>query len=254
MKRKSFSMYKKLCVEFYDLEQHPRHERALSFYLQHALQARGSILEPMCGTGRFLIPMLQAGLDVEGFDASSYMLDALKKKYAIVDSKEAPVSQQFVQDFISSKKYSLIFIPYGSWGLITDMSDVQKGLARLYDCLLPDGVFMVEIETVASVPQPCGIWRRGSHTRTDGSTIALKFITSYNSTTQIFQAQSYYESKVNRVLEQEEELFEQYLYRIDEFDDMLNAIGFSHIEKYPAFDPMQKVTEDTPVIIYTCVR
>jgi SAM-dependent methyltransferase len=255
MENKSLSTYQKLCVEFYDLEQHPRHEQALKFYMQHALQAQGPILEPMCGTGRFLIPMLQAGLDAEGFDASPYMLDVLKQKHALINSKEAPVTQQFVQDFTSSKKYSLIFIPYGSWGLITDMSDVQKGLMRLYDYLLPGGMFMVEIETVASVPQPCGIWRSGSHTKSDGSIIALRFITSYNSTTQIFQAHSYYESKVsNRVLEHEEELFEQYLYRSDEFDVMLNGVGFSRIEKYPAFDPNQKIKENSPIIIYECVK
>ena len=56
--------------------------QALSFYMHHAQQSNGPILEPMCGSGRFLIPMLQAGLDAEGFDASPSMLDAFKQKYS----------------------------------------------------------------------------------------------------------------------------------------------------------------------------
>lgn len=255
MEKKSLATYQKLCVEFYDLEQHPRHEQALKFYMQHALQAQGPILEPMCGTGRFLIPMLQAGLDAEGFDASPYMLDVLKQKYALVNSKEAPVSQQFVQDFTSSKKYSLIFIPYGSWGLITDISDAQKGLAGLYNCLLPGGTLIVEIETLASVPEVRGIRQRATHRRSDGSTVALSFITSFNERTQIFQSYSRYESIVNnRVLEHEEELFEQYLYRFDELDTMLDAVSFSQINKYQAFDSKQEVKENSPIIIYECVK
>ena len=38
----------------------------------------------MCGTGRFLIPMLEANLDIEGFDASTDMLEALQRKYSTI--------------------------------------------------------------------------------------------------------------------------------------------------------------------------
>lgn len=255
MATKSLTTYARLCTEFYDLEHHPRHAEALKFYMKHALQADGPILEPMCGTGRFLIPMLQAGLDVEGFDASVYMLDALRQKYVMSSDKAAPVWQQFVQEFSTTKRYHLIFIPYGSWGLITDLEQARQGLQRLYDHLVPGGTLLVEIETVSSVPQPCGIWRRASHTRQDSSILALSFITSYQADLQLFQSYSRYESIVNNKIEaQEQELFEQYLYRVDEFDSMLHDVGFTHIKKYPAFDESQEVTSDTPMIVYECIK
>ena len=52
--------YKKLCTQFYDIDKPTAPPDALEFYLQYALKAQGPILEPMCGTGRFLVPMLRA--------------------------------------------------------------------------------------------------------------------------------------------------------------------------------------------------
>lgn len=255
MKRKPLSTYLKLCTEFYDLEHHFNGEQALSFYMHHALEAHGLILEPMCGSGRFLIPMIKAGLDVEGFDASPYMLDALRKKYADFSYQEAPVWQQFIQNFKSSKRYNLIFIPYGSWGLITVREDSKKCLEVLYAHLKPEGKFIVEIETVESVPQPCGVMRRGTHARADGSIVALSFIASYQPLIQMFQSSCRYESIIEgKVVDYEDELFEQYLYRQDEFDQLLREVGFTKIIKYPAFDLTQKVQEDTPIIIYECIK
>ena len=255
MARKPLLTYLKLCTEFYDLEDHPNHAHALAFYMRHAQQADGPILEPMCGTGRFLIPMLQAGLDAEGFDASPSMLDALKQKYAALSSKTAPVWQQFVQDFESAKRYKLILIPYGSWGLITDWDESKKALDTLYRHLLPGGKFIVEIETTASVPHPCGVLRRGVHTRADGSKIALNFIASFQEETQMFQSSSVYQSIIdNKIVAQEEEMFEQYLYRLDELDHLLQEVGFAQIKKYPAFNAEQSVDNDTPTIIYESIK
>jgi 2-polyprenyl-3-methyl-5-hydroxy-6-metoxy-1,4-benzoquinol methylase len=116
MNNKNLKTYKKLCTEFYDLElnNQKNSKLALNFYMNYALNANGPILEPMCGTGRFLIPMLQADLDIEGFDASQEMLNALKIKYSKISNKKAPVQKIFIQNFKSNKKYNLIFIPFGS--------------------------------------------------------------------------------------------------------------------------------------------
>ena len=39
-----------------------------------------SILEPLCGSGRFLIPFLERGFEICGLDLSEEMLAKLKKK------------------------------------------------------------------------------------------------------------------------------------------------------------------------------
>lgn len=54
----------------------------LDFYVDLARQARGAILDIACGTGRILLPCLQAGADGDGLDLSEAMLNTLRKKAA----------------------------------------------------------------------------------------------------------------------------------------------------------------------------
>src|SRR3990167_7683979 len=100
MSQQELTTYLKLCTEYYDLEHHRYDAQAQNFYSSYAQKINGLTLEPMCGTGRFLLPLLETGLAIEGFDASPYMLAALREKYAKLSSNPAPVWQQFLQDFI----------------------------------------------------------------------------------------------------------------------------------------------------------
>jgi SAM-dependent methyltransferase len=249
--RAPLTTYLKLCTEFYDLEHH-RGKPEASFYMNYALQADGPILEPMCGTGRFLLPMLEARLNIEGFDASPHMLDALKQKCA---AHEAPVWQEFLQDFSSNKRYNLIFIPYGSFGLILNSDDIQKSLKTLYDHLAPGGKLVLDIETIDSVPYPCGIWRRGVNTRADGSLIAINTLTSYDEQAQLFTSLCRYESIVDgTIVATELEDFRQYLYRFTEMDELLKQFNFARITKYMDYSKTIATNEQTPLLIYECVK
>ena len=151
MSRQPLKTYLRLCTEFYDLDKPMlTGGQEYAFFLSYAQAARGPILEPMCGTGRFLIPMLLAGLPIEGFDASEHMLHALRQKYASFNNGDAPVSLQFVQDFQSAKRFALIFVPFGSWGLITNLAEARKSLAVMFAHLAKGGTLLLEIETIFS--------------------------------------------------------------------------------------------------------
>lgn len=250
MKNADLRSYKKLCAEYYDLEPHRDEAQAMPFYMAYAHAAHGPILEPMCGTGRFLIPMLEAGFDIEGFDASAAMLDLLKKKYPA-----APCWLEYVQNFKKEKHYTLIFIPYGSWGLITDRNDVKRGLVTLYNHLSPGGTFVFEIETIASTPPGLGIWHRGVHTRANGSYIALNTLPNYNQQTHIFTAQCRYELiEHHNITETEIECFQMYLYAFDEMDQLLTQTGFAHIRKYQDFNKTPATDIHAPLLIYECKK
>lgn len=255
MGKNNNATYLQLCTEFYDRAHHPNEAQALEFYMQHAQTAQGKILEPMCGSGRFLIPMLQAGLDAEGFDASHAMVDSFHTKYEKISQGAAPVWQAYVQDFHKETFYNLIFIPYGSWGLLTNLDEAQQGLQNLYNHLAPNGKLIIEIETVSSVPPGCGTWQRGEQHSPDGSKIVLNFIPTYQEQTQLFQSRSRYEKIVNnQVIAYEEEIFQQYLYQENEFDISLRKVGFTTITKYPAFDATKNAHPTTPIIIYECLK
>ncbi|MBS1987915.1 class I SAM-dependent methyltransferase [Candidatus Dependentiae bacterium] len=255
MNKPCLTTYQKLCTEFYDLIEHPYSQQALRLYMNYAAQAQGPILEPMCGTGRFLIPMLQAGFDAYGFDASEHMLDGLKQKFAALSNKPAPVWQAFVENFSSDTRYQLIFVPYGSWGLITNLENCKNGLEIMYHHLEPGGKFVLEIETVASLPQPCGIERRGVQTRADGSKIVLTTMTSYNPESQVFSSQCRYDSIIdNQITNTEHEEFKQYLYNFDEMDQLLTNAGFIHIKKYQDHALNGAIDRSTHILIYECTK
>ncbi len=255
MNTPTLTTYKKLSTEFYDHEQHPYDDVAQIFYKNYALQANGPILEPMCGTGRFLIPLLLAGFDIEGFDASPHMLAALTQKYETLTGTQAPVTQQFVQDFYSPKKYDLIFVPYGSWGLITNLEDSKKGLEIMYHHLLPGGKLILEIETVASVPQPSGVWRHADQTRPDGSQLTLSILTFYDESAQLFKSECHYNVIVkNNVIETEIEDFQMYLYCFDEMDKLLKNTGFTDIKTYQDHTKTLATDQSAHLLIYECTK
>jgi SAM-dependent methyltransferase len=254
MKRAPLSMYKTLCTEFYDLVPHSDGAAALSFYLDYAFAAQGPILEPMCGTGRFLIPMLQHGLDIEGFDASSSMLSALKQKYALVSSKPAPVWHQFIEDFKRDKQYNLIFVPYGSWGHILDPKDSLAALRNMYEHLTPKSKLILALDTVASTPQTRDAWEHTVRSRTDGSWIALNTYVTYDHARQLYHAQCHYQALAEGNIITETEDFTMYLYRFNQMDELLKKAGFTTVQKYQDYQKTPATNQEAPLLIYEATK
>ena len=52
----------------------------LDFYVALARKASGQVLDIACGTGRILLPCLQAGVDIEGLDLFEPILKTLRRR------------------------------------------------------------------------------------------------------------------------------------------------------------------------------
>src|SRR5688572_22112959 len=122
--------YRKLCTEFYDIDKPAAPAEALAFYLGRALRAGGPVLEPMCGTGRFLVPLAQRGIDIDGTDASPQMLDACRAKCR-EHGLSPGLHEQFLHELDLPRRYALVMIPAGSFGLVTDRAQVRESLRRI---------------------------------------------------------------------------------------------------------------------------
>ena len=70
--------YGNLCTEMYEILHAEAPQDELNFYLSYAEKGM-NILEPLCGSGRFLIPFLERGFNICGMDMSTEMLAKLKK-------------------------------------------------------------------------------------------------------------------------------------------------------------------------------
>ena len=117
--------YGSLCTEMYEIlhEQAPQNE--LNFYLSHAEKGK-KILEPLCGSGRFLVPFLKRGFDISGMDLSGEMLAKLKQK-----APDAKAIQADIIDYAVQEQFDYIFIPSGSVSLFTDMGMCQGILQKM---------------------------------------------------------------------------------------------------------------------------
>jgi hypothetical protein len=57
--------YKKLCTRFYDIDHPSPPPEEFAVYYDALSEVHGPILEPMCGSGRFLVPLLKHGCDLD---------------------------------------------------------------------------------------------------------------------------------------------------------------------------------------------
>ena len=127
-------------------EEAPQDE--LNFYLSYA-EKGNKILEPLCGSGRFLIPFMKRGFDISGIDLSEEMLKKLKQK-----EPNAKVICSDIIEYSSKEKFDYIFISSGSISLFTDINLLKKILKKLKDLLSSKGKLVFAVDTVALIGVP----------------------------------------------------------------------------------------------------
>ena len=97
--------YGRLSSEVYDLDKPVgRSFGDIEFYEERLKSCEGPILEPATGTGRILIPLLEKGFDIEGFDSSQDMLRICRQ-----NSQKRGLSPRLfeakMESFSQAKKY-----------------------------------------------------------------------------------------------------------------------------------------------------
>ncbi|MCA0402170.1 MAG: class I SAM-dependent methyltransferase [Proteobacteria bacterium] len=248
---KKLETYQSLCTEVYDLSKPNAPQDEYSFYRSYAAEAKGLILEPMCGTGRFLLPLAAEGFDVLGFDASQPMLERLHAK-AKSKNLKPKAWHGFIEDLNQSAKYSLIFIPSGSFGLITEKVDIQKALKTIYEHMEDKGLFVFEVETLHAVPNELGIWRGTRWPKEDGTIILLSQLVMLDE--EICYSIGKYELiDNNRIIQTEVEEYKIRIYQDTSFLlNLLNEVGFSNVRTVKAFDRSASPNETDESIVFEC--
>lgn len=247
--------YKALCTEFYELDKPFAPKDALEWYLEYAKEADGPILEPMCGTGRFLIPLLEAGYTVSGFDYSSHMLDVCRRKCDAKHLKPSLVESTF-ETFLSKEKYNLIFIPSSSFCLLTDPKQVTHALHFVSNRLTPTGKFIFEVETVAAVSPSQNCWKGRWVNREDGTKIVNNTLSYFDEHSRIETTLCRYELwEENHISQTEVEDFKLKLYEPKEIEQLLAQAKLKIVGKWQAEPYIRaKANNSNPVIFYECTK
>ncbi len=247
------SIYGKLCTEFYDLSKPEVPPDALAFFLHCHEDTAQPVLEPMCGTGRFLVPFLERGIDTDGVDSSHYMLQACHN-HCEAKGLQPVLYQQLLQELDIPRRYGYILIPAGSFGLITSKDDARKSLKRLYGHLVPGGMLILEIETPRALTGDLGTWHESRLTRPDGAEMVFSALPTYDAKTHVqHDIHRYRVISHGRVIDDEAEELSLRLYEQDEFQQLLEAAGFRDIRATTPYRDVRPREEDA-TIIFQCRR
>lgn len=139
--------YGALAAEIYDIDKPYFFLPDTRFHLERLAAVDGPILEPACGTGRTLVPLLDAGHAVTGFDASPDMLERCRARCAA--RGHAPdLSQQRFEDFRYAEPFAAILVPVGTFTLIDDFAVAMSVLRRFRDHLRPGGLLVLDLQSL----------------------------------------------------------------------------------------------------------
>ncbi|MCY9516726.1 class I SAM-dependent methyltransferase [Paenibacillus apiarius] len=141
-----FSYYGELSAEVYDFTKPVGHSinGDIEYYRERLHTCSGRILEAGIGTGRMLIPLLEAGMKVDGIDYSAEMLAVCRTRMA-ERNLHAELYEGNLQQFSLPHNYEAIIMPAGTFLLIEKREESIHALKCIYKHLVPGGRFIVDI-------------------------------------------------------------------------------------------------------------
>lgn len=110
----------------------------VGYVVREARAARGPVLEVACGSGRLLLPMLEAGVDADGLDLAPAMLAATRRR-AAAKGLRADVVAADMRDFTMPRRYAWIVIAFNAFYHNLTQDDQLATLRRCREHLLEGG-------------------------------------------------------------------------------------------------------------------
>lgn len=133
-------------AEVYDDQYAGRTDLAasLAHYLRLGSEARGPVLDVGCGTGRILLPLMQAGVEVEGIDLSDEMLLILGEK-ALALGLSPKVRKADMRRLALAPRFDLALIPFRSFSHLYAPEDQLATLRGLRTALRSGGRLCLDV-------------------------------------------------------------------------------------------------------------
>ena len=137
---------------FYDWENaRTLGRRDVPFWRQLALNARGTVLELGCGTGRITLPLGRAGVKIVGIDRSEAMLARARQRVRRARLQHhVRLVRGDIRHLPFASPFPLVMAPYGMLQSLLRERDLAATLAAVHAALEPGGTFGIEL--VADLP------------------------------------------------------------------------------------------------------
>lgn len=172
-------------ADFYDIVNTQTGD--IKFFLKHAKQIGGPILELAAGTGRIAMPVLENGFQYVGIDLSPEFVDRANKKITrFGDLSEMLVGD--IRNFDLQRKFNFIFIGFNSIFHLMNEDEIISCLTCVCKHLKENGKFLIDM----FVPNPKFLYRDenkyypvGEYKDNNGKTVLVKEKNKYDPQTEI---------------------------------------------------------------------
>jgi SAM-dependent methyltransferase len=226
----------------------------LDFYVALAREANGPVLEVACGTGRILLPCLQAGVDIEGVDLFEPMLKTLRAKAAALGLSPR-LHQADMSDFSVPRRFKLIMVPFNAFIHNMTQESQIRCLQRCREHLLPGGMlafdtFFPSLEIVGAPQETRVLEGEIPHPQT-GLPIRMYDTRSFDRVAQVQHSLNEIEllaadGSVQTV--HRSEVNSRYIYK-HEMTLLLRVAGFARWEIYGDFDRHPLLRENDAMVV-----
>jgi hypothetical protein len=219
--------YGPLASEVYDLDKPIGSSFGDVEYYQRILHGvTGRILEPAVGTGRILIPLLEAGYVIDGYDTSTDML-ARCREHCRSRGLDPVLREADMTIFVEPQCYQAVIVPTGSITLLDGRAALMQALTSFRECLEPSGLLAVDVPAPRLVvePEPLRSWTTGVFAWTLQS-MAIDYDAAANQTTRWLRYEKW---KNGDLIATELQPFRLQHWSISEFTGILGEAGFHQI-------------------------
>ena len=253
MSSDTINRYGAIAAEIYDIDKPYFALPDTAFHLARFEGFDRPILEPACGSGRTLVPFLQAGLDITGFDPSAEMLERCRARCA--EAGFAPdLTRQSYADFAYDRRFGAILIPVGSFTLIDDFAAAMAVLRRFHEHLEPDGVLVLDLQGLNFLPAQVQDRRRWTAINGDLLTCeGLRTATDW-SRQRAETTYRYERWREGTLIETQIDIMAQRYWGVDEFRLTLEAAGFTDVRVIGGYDRARGPRANDRVLTYEAVR
>jgi SAM-dependent methyltransferase len=149
------SAYGALSSLFYDADRPRASEAEVAWYAAHLPRDAGPVLEAMAGSGRLLVPLLEAGIPVHGVDSSEAMLASCERRLASA-GRTTRLYRQSVAALNLPSRYSAAFIAAGAFQLLADPVMALDALLRIRAHLIGPSLLLLDLFVPSQVAHPPG--------------------------------------------------------------------------------------------------
>jgi SAM-dependent methyltransferase len=220
-----------LSALFHDADKPQASDEEVAWYVARLPRAAGTILEPMSGSGRMLVPLLDAGFSIHGVDVSEPMLASCAARLASAGRD----TQLFRQDITALNlpfRYCAAFLAGGSFQLLTGRRAAIDALLRIRAHLLEPGLLLLALSIPDQVEHPPGaaVIEVRHVMLADGTQLACRSERVVDIQKRRIRTQSRYERRArSRIVAREDEMMMMTWYSEEEITTLLSDAGYRDV-------------------------